>query len=132
MKSFLYSIIELIYRAHESLLALNDSRGYFLTDKQLHFFVIGIIGMALIFLINPLFTLLAKRDHVMVISWIYVFTLMIVLTFAIEIGQKAGGTGNMEFADIVSGIFGFLLMFLVFAAIRGIIRVVIRLIRGEA
>ncbi len=132
MKSFLYSIIELIYRAHERLLALNDSRGYFLTDKQLHFFVIGIIGMALIFLIHPLFTLLAKRDHVMVISWIYVFTLMIVLTFAIEIGQKVGGTGNMEFADIVSGIFGFLLMFLVFAVIRGIVRVVIRLVRGEA
>ena len=36
----------------------------------------------------------------MVIAWIYVFTLIIVITFAIEIGQKVTNTGNMEFADI--------------------------------
>ena len=101
-------------------------------EEKLIILGLAVVGMALIFLIHPLFTLLAKRDHVMVISWIYVFTLMIVLTFAIEIGQKVSGTGNMEFADIVSGIFGFLLMFLVFAVIRGIVRVVIRLVRGEA
>ncbi len=48
----------------------------------------------------------------MVIAWIYVFTLIIVITFAIEIGQKVTNTGNMEFADIVFGVVGFIVMFL--------------------
>ena len=56
----------------------------------------------------------------MVIAWIYVFTVMIVLTFAIEIGQKITNTGNMEFADIMFGLVGFLAAFGVFSIIRGI------------
>ena len=40
------------------------------------------------------------------------FTLIIVITFAIEIGQKVTNTGNMEFADIVFGVVGFIVMFL--------------------
>ena len=35
-------------------------------------------------------------------------TLIIVITFAIEIGQKVTNTGNMEFADIVFGVVGFI------------------------
>ena len=54
----------------------------------------------------------------MVIAWFYVFTVIIVITFAIEIGQKVTGTGAMEFADIVFGIVGFIVMFLIFAMIR--------------
>jgi len=33
--------------------------------------------------VYPVFKWLAKRNHVMVIAWIYVFTLIIVITFAI-------------------------------------------------
>ena len=56
--------------------------------------------------------------------------MIIVLTFAIEIGQKVSHTGAMDFADIVFGVMGFVLMFAVFAAIRGIILGIIKLIRG--
>ena len=72
-----------------------------------------------------------KHDHVMVIAWIYVLTLIIVITFAIEIGQKVTGTGNMEFADIVMGVFGFIVMFLVFSVVRGIYKLIRNLIRGD-
>lgn len=41
------------------------------------------------------------------------FTLIIVITFAIEIGQKVTNTGNMEFADIVFGVVGFIVMFFI-------------------
>ena len=68
---------------------------------------------------------------VMVIAWIYVLTLIIVITFAIEIGQKVTGTGNMEFADIVMGVFGFIVMFLVFSVVRGIYKLIRNLIRGD-
>ena len=102
------------------ILRINDNYEYSLSDKELHFLVIGIIGMAMIFVIYPLFKWLAKKNHVMVIAWIYVFTMILVLTFAIEIGQKVTNTGVMEFADIVFGIVGFVLMFMVFALIREI------------
>ena len=58
------------------------------------------------------------KNHVLAIAWIYVFTLIIVITFAIEIGQKMTGTGNMEFADFVFGVAGFMVFFAIFYVIR--------------
>lgn len=120
LKKLLYKIVEVIAYFHQKILALNDSFEYNLSDKELHFLVIGILGMGMIFAVYPIFKWLAKRNHIMIISWIYVFTMILVLTFAIEIGQKVTNTGAMEFADIVFGILGFVLMFLVFALIREI------------
>lgn len=131
MKELLYTIIEIISVLHTKLLALNDAYEYNFTDKQLHFIVIGILGMALVFAIHPIFLWLAKRKHVMAITWIYVFTLILVITFAIEIGQKVTNTGSMEFADIVFGIGGFILMFIVFDAIRIIIKLILKLIKDD-
>jgi len=129
LKQLLYYIVELIARIHTKILSVNDAFEYNFTDKQLHFIVIGILGMALIFTIYPIFKWLAKQDHVMVIAWFYVFTVIIVITFAIEIGQKVTGTGAMEFADIVFGIVGFIVMFLIFAMIRMIYKGIRQVIR---
>ena len=118
MKTFLYKIIELISDAHSFFLSLNDEYEYNFSDKELHFLVIGLLGMVFIFVVYPIFKWLAKHDHFMTIAWIYVFTLIIVITFAIEIGQKVSGTGTMEFADIVFGVVGFICMFAVFAIVR--------------
>ena len=131
MKTFLYSLIAWFATAHEKILSLNDSYELYFTDKQLHFLVIGLLGMALIFVLHPLFTWLAKNDHVLVISWLYVFTVIVVVTFAIEIGQRVSGEGTMEFADIASGIVGFMLMFAVFAVVRWVILGLIRAFRRE-
>ena len=131
MKELLYTIIEIISVLHTKLLALNDAYEYNFTDKQMHFIVIGILGMALVFAIHPVFLWLAKRKHVMAITWIYVFTLILVITFAIEIGQKVTNTGSMEFADIVFGIGGFILMFIVFDVIRIIRKLILKLIKKD-
>ena len=56
----------------------------------------------------------------MVITWLYVFTVVLVLTFAIEIGQWYSGSGVMESEDIAYGITGFLVMFIIFAVLRGL------------
>ena len=85
--------------------------------------------MAMIFAIYPIFKWLANRDLIMTITWIYVFTLIIVLTFAIEIGQQVSHTGTMEFADIMFGIVGFLLMYIVFAVCRAVIKWIIDMFR---
>ena len=127
----LYKGVEIIAYFHGLIMRLNDAYEYNFTDKELHFLIIGIIGMLGIFVNYPLFKWLAETGHVMVISWIYVFTMVIVLTFAIEIGQKITGTGAMEFADIAFGIVGFLAMFIVFSVIRGIWHLIIALINKE-
>ncbi len=129
MSEFLYAIVEYIAKIHNYIMHLNDRYEYHFSDKQLHFLVIGIIGMLLVFVIYPLFKWLARTGHVMVITWIYVFTLIIVLTFAIEIGQKVTNTGNMDFADIVFGVVGFFIMFLIFSLIRSIYHGILKLIR---
>lgn len=131
MKEFLYKIVEWIADIHTYLLGLNDAYEYSFSDKQLHFLVIGVLGMAMIFIVHPIFKWLVKHNHVMVISWLYVFTVILVITFAIEIGQKVTETGAMEFADIVFGVVGFLAMFLIFALIRGIYHAIRNLIRRE-
>lgn len=132
MKTFLYKIIEWISRFHSFFLSLNDEYEYNFSDKELHFLIIGLLGMGFIFVIYPIFKWLAKRDHIMTIAWIYVFTLIIVITFAIEIGQKVSGTGAMEFADIAFGIVGFLSMYVVFAIIRGIWHGIRKLLRMKS
>ncbi len=129
MKTFLYWIVEMIARAHSRLLKLNDAYEYNFSDKELHFLVIGVLGMLMIFVVHPIFKWLVKNYHIMVVSWIYVFTLIIVITFAIEIGQRVTDTGVMEFADIVFGVLGFISMFLVFSVIRGFYHLILRLIR---
>ncbi|MGL5259526.1 MAG: hypothetical protein ACRC7V_05400 [Lachnospiraceae bacterium] len=120
MTEFLYWIIGIISKIHTYILSLNDSYETAFTDKELHFVVIGLLGMAMLFVVYPIFKLLSK-NHVMTIAWIYVFTLILVITFAIEIGQKVTNTGVMDFDDVVFGVIGFLIMFFVFSLIRGII-----------
>lgn len=110
----------IIARIHGAIMQINDANEYYLSDKQLHFLVLGAAGMLLLFVIHPLFKWLAETGHVMIISFLYVFSAVIVIAFAIEIGQRATGTGLMESEDVTYGILGFLCMFVVFAVIRAI------------
>lgn len=103
MTGLLYYLVEKMAIIHDAIMTWNDSCENILSDKELHFIVIGIIGMALLLVIYPLFKALSKH-HVLIIAWIYVFTVMVVVTFAIEIGQGITHTGNMEMEDIVSGL----------------------------
>ena len=129
MKEFLYMIVGWIAEIHSYLMRFNDSYEYNFSDKELHFIVIGLLGMAFVFIVYPVFKWLAKHNHVMVIAWIYVFTLILVITFAIEIGQKVTNTGAMEFADIVFGVVGFIVMFFIFSIVREIYHLIFRLIK---
>lgn len=117
MKALLYWVIDVISHVHEDILHLNDAMEASFTDKELHFLVIGVLGMAIFFAVHAVFKRLAKLS-VTAVSFIYVFTVMVVITFAIEIGQKVSGTGNMDFSDIVSGMWGFMAMFAVYASAR--------------
>lgn len=126
MKELLYLGMAVVAKIHNAIMQLNNAYEVNFTDKELHFLVIGLLGMAMIFVVYPLFKYLAKKNHEMVIAWIYVFTVIVVITFAIEIGQKISGTGNMDFGDIMFGLVGFIAMFLVFLAIRAMYHLILR------
>ena len=131
MITILYSILDFINNVHTYILSWNDAYEANFTDKELHFIIIGCLGMLMIFVVQPIFTLLAQTGHVLAISWIYVFTLILLLTFAIEIEQKITGSGVMDFDDMLFGVWGFMLMFLVYAVIRGIIIGIYHFIKGD-
>ena len=131
MKQLLYDLVALIAWVHEQILTINDGFPMVLSDKQLHFLTIGLLGMAMFFIFHWIFKLLIRHGHEIVISWFYVFTVILVITFAIEIGQQATHTGSMEFADIVFGVFGFLFMFAIFALVRWIVLSVRKLIQNR-
>ena len=129
MKELLYDCVSLVAKLHDKIMQLNNAYETDLSDKDLHFLIIGILGMCMLFVIYPLFKYLAKKNHEMVIAWIYVFTVIVVITFAIEIGQKITNTGHMEFADIMYGLVGFMAMFLIFIALRMLWHGTIKLIQ---
>lgn len=128
MERMLEGMVIFVAKIHNCILSLNDAYEKNFTDKQLHFLVIGILGMLILMVIYPLFKLLSE-NHILAIAFIYVFTVIVVITFAIEIGQKISDSGTMDFADIVFGIAGFLLMFVIFAVIRQIFLAIINLFR---
>ena len=131
MWDIIYTFTTWVARIHDHLLQINDAGGWYFDDKQLHFVTFGIFGMLLIFVLYPLFKLLANHGHTMVITWLYVFTVIIVLAFAIEVGQWYTGTGAMESEDIAYGITGFLAMFLIFALLRGLFHAIKAMVQTD-
>ncbi len=107
MARILRMLLAWVSRAHSAILTLNDRFEYSFSDKELHFLVIGAIGLMLILMVYPVFKLLAKHNRVLAITWIYALTVLLMLTFAIEIGQRITGSGTMEFGDVVAGMGGF-------------------------
>lgn len=107
MSKYLHILLAWMARAHDYIMTLNDSFETHFSDKELHFLVIGAAGLMLIMLVYPVFKWLANRNRVLAITWIYVLTVLLVVTFAIEIGQRFTGTGSMDFGDIVAGMGGF-------------------------
>lgn len=104
-------------QVHDSMMRLNDGFELSLGDKDWHFIVMALLGMVLFFVVHAVFSRLAKWS-VTAVSFIYVFTVMTVLGFAIEIGQRISGTGEMDFADIVAGLYGVLAFFAVYTVYR--------------
>lgn len=129
MKELLFWAVGIVAKLHDALMQINNSFETSFSDKELHFLVIGLLGMGMLFVVYPLFKKLAEKKREMTIAWIYVFTVIIVITFAIEIGQKITNTGNMEFADIMFGLVGFLAMFAVFCLLRTIYKGIVKLIQ---
>lgn len=108
---------------HDHVLDIVEIAGYALDDKQLHFIFMAVIGIIIFGCTQILFKWLAKYS-ITAISFIYSFTVMIVIVFAIEIQQKITNRGNMEFADIAYGMYGFFYVFAIYLVIKIIVMLI--------
>ncbi|MFD1849894.1 hypothetical protein [Oceanobacillus bengalensis] len=125
MKEIVIMLAEIVNNIHDILI---DLLGVHMTDKELHFWIIGVIGMITFFVVFFFFKLIEKMKlSITIISFIFTFTGMVVLVFAIELQQAITNRGNMEFADAVAGLWGFLGLFFVYSIIGLIIYVMKKL-----
>ena len=125
LKNWLYELVVFIARVHDAVADYNRTLSSPLTDKEMHFVVVGGFGLLFFLLILPLFIFLTRKNRAGLMAWLLTFMTVMFVTFAIEIGQKMTGTGGMELADIVYGAVGFLAA----SAVLGILYLLYLLIR---
>ncbi|KAA6453802.1 hypothetical protein [Bacillus atrophaeus] len=131
MKELTIFITELINRFHDVFISLCEMLGLNLTDKQMHFWVIGLFGILFFGLTQAVFKWLSKWS-VTALSFIYTLTVLFVIVFAIELQQKVTGRGNMEFQDAAEGLKGFLIFFIILMILKGLLASVKKVFKGEA
>jgi zinc transporter ZupT len=123
---------ELVNNLHDVLIDIFKNMGLQLSDKDLHFWIIGVIGIFTFFFVLVLFKWVSKlKWSVTAFSFIYTFTIMVVLVFAIEIQQAITNRGNMEFADAVMGLYGFLFFFLIYGVFSIVYYLISKFRRGK-
>ena len=130
MVPFLKAIIQIMYTIHREITQLNNVYEINMTDKQLHCWVFGFVALVIFVIVHWLFLYLSKKS-ILLISFIYTFTVATVLAFAIEIGQYQSKTGHMEFADILYGLYGFVVLFIIALMVFYGIKAVITLLRKQ-
>ena len=130
-KNILNKIITIITYFHTKILSLNDNYELYLSDKQLHFYVVALLGLLLLLCLYPLFLYLVKRKKTLYITWFYVFTFLLAFTSLIEVGQKLTGTGEMDYMDTLAGILGFIGVSIIVFVIRWIYLLIRRFIGGK-
>lgn len=115
MKEAILLLVDMINDFHD---AISNTFGVNMTDKQLHFWIFGILGIVTFFFVYLVFKVISKiKWSIAIFAFLYTFTVMVVLVFAIEIQQAYTQRGNMEFADAVMGLWGFIVFFAVYAVI---------------
>jgi glycopeptide antibiotics resistance protein len=113
--------VSIINKIHDLIVDGVDMLGLKLTDKQLHFWMLGLIGVVIFAIFDILFKKIAKWS-ISAITFIYTFTVLVVLVLAIEIEQEITKAGSMEFEDLIAGLSGFVLILLLYMLFRIIYR----------
>lgn len=115
MKEIILVLTEII---NFILIFVSDTLNLNATDKDLHFWIMGIIGIIIFIFVLVLSNIISRlRFGITILSFIYTFTVMVVLVFAIEIQQALTSRGNMEFQDAAIGLWGFIVFFLIFVVL---------------
>ena len=129
MKETIQMIADMINNLHDFIqLFVYDSLELNVTDKDLHFWIMGFIGIFVFLFVLIVSKLISKLPFgITILSFLYTTTCMVVLVFVIEIQQALTNRGNMEFQDAIIGLWGFFVFFLVFVAVSALFFLVRRL-----
>lgn len=117
MVAIIKAIMDKVNNFHDKLQTLVSSLNLGWDDKHLHFVVIGVIGIVIFAITQLIFRWISKYS-ITALSFIYTFTVLLVIVFAIEIEQKITKRGNMEFGDITAGLIGFIYFFIAYSIVR--------------
>ncbi|MEK6263576.1 MAG: hypothetical protein N2B06_02205 [Clostridium sp.] len=128
MVEILKFIVAITNELHDLLVDIFPGFGMHSSDKELHFVVIGLMGMFIYLIVDNLFKIMSKYS-ISISSFIYTFTVLVVIVFAIEIMQKYTKRGNMEFADIVAGLWGFIAFYFVYIVLYNLVRFIMKSVK---
>ncbi|WP_335872514.1 hypothetical protein [Bacillus sp. 2205SS5-2] len=119
LKKVIFFLTEIINSVHDIILVItNDVLGLNLNDKDLHFWIMGMIGISVFLLVYGLSKWMLKLPFgLTLLTFFYTLTFMFVLVFAVEIQQAITNRGNMEFIDAIVGLWGFFVFFIGYVAI---------------
>jgi len=123
LKEIILMLTELLNNIHDFIqVYASNNLNLGLNDKDLHFWIMGIIGILVFLIVLILSKFISKMPFgITILSFLYTFTFMVVLVFAIEIQQAITNRGNMEFQDAIVGLWGYVVFFLGFAIISSVI-----------
>ena len=121
--------IQIVYKWHTKILSLNDKYEAQLSDKELHFLVIGISGLVLMIIFFIIFKWFERHKLTILSAWVTTFIVLVSVSFAIEIAQGMSNTGDMDFKDIVAGLAGYFVFSGILLIIALIVRIIIYIIR---
>jgi hypothetical protein len=125
MKEGITLIVEIINNLHDMFIVLASDLGFTLTDKDLHFWIMGIIGITVFFFVYFVSKILSKlKFGITALAFFYTLTFMVVLVFAIEIQQAITNRGQMEFIDAIVGLWGYIVFFLIYIGFAVVIIVI--------
>lgn len=119
MKDIIKLLAEIVNNIHDVInYIVLDVLNLNMTDKDLHFWVMGILGFVIFIVVLLISRYIASLPYgITILSFLYTFTFMVAIVFAIEIQQAITNRGHMEFEDAVIGLWGFIVFFIIFAAI---------------
>ena len=122
MIQIIKDFLELINNFHDIIVHIVQSNSLALTDKQLHFIVMAIIGIIIFILTDFVFKFISKYSITM-LSFIYTFSAMVVIVLAIEVEQMLTNRGNLDLMDAAYGMYGFLSLFFSFVFLKAVLRI---------
>ena len=131
IKDWLYQIVTFVAHVHDSIIAYNEGTATPFTDTQLHLIVLGLLGLLLFLLMIPLFRFMTRRGWYGLMAWLFTFSTVLFINFAIEVGQFLTRTGSFQIRDIAYGTAGFLAASAVIAAVYLLVSLIRWLFRKD-
>ncbi|MGI6515029.1 MAG: hypothetical protein GX052_07195 [Syntrophomonadaceae bacterium] len=113
MESVLILASRVVNFLHDSILLVVQQSGTPIGDKELHFWVFGLIGMIIFFCSHAAFKYL-QRWGLGAVSFVFTGIILTILAVGIEVEQYITSRGQMDTADVVAGLAGFLAFFLAY------------------